>query len=86
MFAGWSDVKTASGVAAVFILVISIFGLLGNISSVGALPPDLPLYIGAVMLGAVVGTTLGIRLPTNVILKALGLVLVVAGCKLIGVY
>lgn len=86
MFAGWSDVKTASGVAAVFILVISIFGLLGNISSVGALPPHLPLYIGAVMLGAVVGTTFGIKLPTNVILKALGLVLIVAGCKLIGVY
>ena len=86
MFAGWSNVKTASGVAAVFILVISIFGLLGNISSVNALPPDLPLYIGAVMLGAVVGTTLGIKLPTTMILKALGLVLVVAGCKLIGVY
>ncbi|WP_375276303.1 sulfite exporter TauE/SafE family protein [Methylorubrum thiocyanatum] len=86
MFAGWSDVKTASGVAAVFILVISIFGLLGNLASVGALPSDLPIYIGAVMLGALVGTTLGIRLPTNVILKALGLVLVVAGFKLIGVY
>lgn len=86
MFVGWLDVKTASGVAAVFILVISIVGLLGNISSVGALPPDLPLHIGVVMLGALVGTTLGIKLPTNVILKALGLVLVVAGCKLIGVY
>jgi uncharacterized membrane protein YfcA len=86
MFAGWSDVKAASGVAAAFILVISAFGLLGNVASVGALPSDLPLYIAAVMLGAVVGTTLGIRLPTNVILKALGFVLVVAGCKLIGVY
>ena len=86
MFAGWSDVKTASGVAAVFILVISIFGLLGNISSVGSLPADLPLYIGAVMLGAGIDTTLGIRLPMNVILKALGVVLFVAGCKLIGVY
>lgn len=86
LFAGWSDVRTASGVAAVFILVISIAGLLGNIASVGALPPELPIYMAAVMLGALVGTTLGIKLSTPVILKALGVVLLVAGCKLIGVY
>lgn len=49
MFAGWSDLKSASGVAAAFILVISAFGLLGNIASVGALPSDLPVYVGAVM-------------------------------------
>lgn len=86
MFAGWSDVKAVSGVAAAFILAVSAVGLFGNISSVGALSLDRSLYIGAVMLSAFVGTMLVIKLPTKVILKTLGFVLVVAGCKLIGVY
>jgi uncharacterized protein len=86
LFLGWSATKPASGVAAVFILCNSIAGLLGNIAIVKALPSDLPFYAVAVVLGAIVGTTLGIRWRTPIILKALGAVLVVAGLKLIGVY
>ncbi|MGQ0674613.1 MAG: sulfite exporter TauE/SafE family protein [Rhodospirillales bacterium] len=86
LFLGWSATKPASGVAIVFILCNSIAGLLGNIAIVKALPPDLPIYAGAVLLGAVVGTTLGIRFAAPMILKALGLVLAIAGFKLIGVY
>jgi uncharacterized protein len=86
LFMGWSETRTASGVAAVFILCNSIAGLLGNLASVQSLPPDLPLYAGAVVLGGVVGTTLGIKLATPAILKALGLVLVIAGLKMLGVY
>jgi hypothetical protein len=52
LFLGWSAAKTASGVAAVFILCNSIAGLLGNIAIVKALPADLPLYAVAVLLGA----------------------------------
>lgn len=43
-------------------------------------------FAGAVLLGAPVGTTLGLKLPTEGFLKALGLVLAVARLKLIGVY
>jgi hypothetical protein len=87
LFMRWSDPKTASGVAAVFILCISTAGLLGNISSVQSLPPNLALYAGAVLLGALVGTTLGIsRFAPSAVVKALGVVLVVAGFKMIGVY
>ena len=86
LFLGWSATRPASGVAAVFILCNSIAGLLGNLAIVKALPPNLPIYAAAVLLGAVVGTTFGIRFPTSMILKALGLVLVIAGLKLIGVY
>jgi hypothetical protein len=40
-----------------------------------------------VLLGAAIGTTLGIsKLAQQGVLKALGAVLVVAGLKLIGVY
>jgi len=83
LFLGWSATRTASGIVAVFVLSNSIAGLAGNFAIVKALPPNLPLYAGAVLLGALVGTTLGIRLPITAILKALGLVLVVAGIKLI---
>jgi uncharacterized protein len=87
LFVAWSETRTASGVTAVFILCNSIAGLLGNYASVQQLPPELPLFVGAGLLGAVVGTTLGIsKLAQNGILKALGVVLVIAGLKLIGVY
>lgn len=86
LFAGWSATKPASGVAIVFILCNSLAGLAGNIAIVKALPPDLPIYAAAVLLGAIVGTTVGIRFSSPMILKALGLVLIIAGLKLIGVY
>jgi uncharacterized membrane protein YfcA len=86
LFAGWSDTRMASGVAAVFILCNSTAGLLGNIAIVKALPADLPIYAIAVLAGAIIGTILGIKFAIPVILKALGAVLIIAGCKLIGVY
>ncbi len=86
LFSGWSATRTASGVAAVFILCNSTAGLLGNVTILRALPPDLPLYATAVFLGAIIGTAFGIRLAIPVILKALGVVLIIAGFKLIGVY
>ncbi len=86
LFLGWSNPKTASGVAAAFILSNSIAGLGGNIASVQALPSSLPLYAGSVLAGALVGTTLGIRFNNTAVLKALGLVLIVAGFKLFDVF
>ena len=79
LFLGWSNPKVASGVAAVFILCNSAAGLSGNFASVQALPATLPLFAGSVLAGALVGTTLGIRFNATLILKALGLVLIVAG-------
>lgn len=86
LFLGWSETRSASGVAAVFILCNSIAGLLGNVAIVKALPPDLWVYAIAVALGALLGTTLGIQWRPPMILKALSVVLVIAGLKLIGVY
>jgi uncharacterized membrane protein YfcA len=86
LFVGWSDPRVASGVAAVFILCNSIAGLLGNVALVKSLPSDLPIYAVAVLAGAIIGTTFGIKFAAPMILKALGAVLIIAGCKLIGVY
>lgn len=86
LFLGWSEPRRAAGAAAVFILLNSIAGLLGNLGSVDQLPAQLPLFAVAALLGALIGTTLAIRLPVKQLLRALGLVLIVAGAKMIGVY
>lgn len=83
---GWSDTRSASGVAAVFILCNSIAGLAGNLTILQSLPADLPIYACAVALGAILGTTLGIHWRPALILRVLGLVLGIAGAKMIGVY
>lgn len=83
---GWSPVKTSSGVVAIFIFANSAAGLLGNFSSVQDLPPQLPLFGAAALIGGGLGTGFGIRLDAKVIARILGIVLVIAGAKMIGVY
>ncbi|WVN42581.1 sulfite exporter TauE/SafE family protein [beta proteobacterium MWH-UniP1] len=83
LFAGWTRVKGASGTAAIFIFFNSLFGLLGNISSVSQLPAVLPLYVAFVLLGAFIGTRFGIHYFAHVgVKRALGVVLLIAGLKL----
>jgi uncharacterized protein len=84
LFMAWGETRAVSGVAAVFILCNSIAALLGNLTSVGSLPPELPYYAVAVLAGAAVGSQLGaIKLPREMILRALGVVLTIAGIKLV---
>jgi len=81
---GWEDARRTSGVAAGFILINSAAGLAGNWASLGRLPPELPWLIGAVAAGAVLGTWLGVgRLPKPRLLQGLGIVLLIAGAKLV---
>jgi uncharacterized membrane protein YfcA len=71
-------------VAAAFILANSLAGLAGNWSSVGALPAELPYFLGAALLGGLLGSHFGVaRLAPRQILTALALVLLVAGAKLL---
>lgn len=84
LFFGWSQTRNSLGTASIFILINSISGLLGNLSSIHHLPQALPLYLLAVFIGAVIGTAIGTRhasVPT--IRKLLGIVLLIAGAKLI---
>lgn len=83
LFLGWTSVKGASGTASAFIFVNSVSGLMGNISSVAALPPTLPLFAIAVLIGAFIGTRFGIQYFSHVgVRRALGVVLLIAGGKL----
>jgi uncharacterized membrane protein YfcA len=80
----WEEPRHTSGVAAAFIFINSAAGLAGNIASVGELPHELPVLLAAVATGALVGTWLGVdRLPRPWLLRALGLVLTIAGAKLL---
>jgi uncharacterized protein len=84
LFFGWEEPRKASGVAALFILSNSMAGLLGNVKNIGQLPSELPWFVVAVLIGALVGTTMGIsKLPTKRLLQALGLVMLVASSKLV---
>ncbi len=84
IFFGWEDARKTSGIAAAFIVVNSAAGLTGNISSIRELPSELPILAGAVLVGAIVGSWLGVsRLPRHRLLQALAAVLVVAALKLL---
>ena len=79
---GWNHVKQASGTVAAFIFVNSVAGLLGNYRSTSELPDTLPLFLGAVIIGSLIGTRLGIsRFSAVGVKRALGLVLIIAGLK-----
>jgi uncharacterized protein len=87
IFTGWSDVRKASGITSVFILCNSLAGLAGNYASIGAIGYQTWLYGGAVLIGAFIGTHLGISaFAKTAILRALGVVLLIASAKLIGIY
>lgn len=80
----WSETKTAAGVSALFILVNSISGLLGNFAQVEKLPPGVLIWIAAAVVGGIVGSTLGSKKFDSLMLRrVLALVLAFAGFKLI---
>lgn len=84
LFANWAETRKASGMAAPFILGNSIAGLAGNFSRLASLPTTLPIWIVAVVAGAVIGSEIGNRRGRIVQLRAaLSVVLVIAGLKLI---
>ncbi len=84
IFLRWSRTKTASSISALFILVNSISGILGNVASTKQLPlVALPLAIAAIG-GGFVGSYFGSRKFSPEIIKTLlGMVLTIAGYKLI---
>lgn len=80
----WARTKEAAATSALFILVNSVAGLLGNVSGARTLPTlVLPMAVAAVIGGAV-GSHFGShRFPPAMIKRLLAAVLVIAGLKLI---
>jgi uncharacterized protein len=80
---GWAPPKPTAGVSAAFILVNSIAGLLGHLSSVKSLPSAVPMWAIAAVMGGYLGAEYGSKRLGNVTLKRLlAIVLVIAGLKM----
>ena len=84
VLAGWTGTREAAGLSGAFILVNSIAGLAGLLGSGAPLPPELPLWIGAVAAGGLIGSSLGAaRYSILTLRRALAFVLVLAAAKLV---
>ncbi|MCK6457962.1 MAG: sulfite exporter TauE/SafE family protein [Phycisphaerae bacterium] len=82
---GWAETRVVCGISAAFIVVNSLAGLVGVwTSGAPAMPPAALVWAIAVVVGGVVGTSLGTRvLSITALRRWLGVVLVVAGAKLL---
>ena len=84
LFMRWARAKTAAAVSALFILVNSISGLLGNFSSTRTFPSFALFLAGAAVIGGGAGSYLGShRFDHAAIKRMLAVVLLIAGLKLI---
>jgi uncharacterized membrane protein YfcA len=81
---GWAGPKATAGISAPFIMINSMAGLMGGSLVAHDLPEALPLLAGSALLGALIGTWLGIRkLSTRALLITLAVVMALAAIKLI---
>lgn len=81
---GWAGAKRTAAVSVWFILVNSAAGLLGHLASLQRVPADVAAWAPTVLVGGLVGSTLGSRfLPGPAIRRLLAVVLVLAGAKLL---
>lgn len=80
----WARTKTTAAVSAVFILVNSVSGLLGNFSSTRNFPSFALILAAAAIAGGSAGSYFGSHRFNHVVIKRLlAVVLLIAGIKLI---
>jgi hypothetical protein len=81
---GWATIREQAGIAAAFILVNSAAALAGVLTSFGAFPPAVYAWGLAAVAGGLIGTELGSRrLGLTTLRRLLGVVLIIAGLKLL---
>jgi len=81
---GWARTKTASAVSALFILVNSVSGLVGNFSATKSFPTFAWSFVATALVCGAAGSYLGSRRYSPVIIKRLlSVVLIIAGLKLV---
>ena len=84
LFAHWMPTREASGTSVAFVWINSLTGLAGLLHSGQALPSMLPLWLGVVAVGALIGTQMGLKwLPVRGLRYALVVVLLIASGKLL---
>ena len=81
---GWEEPRRTAGASAPFILVNSIAGLAGHLTSVQFVPPAIAVWAVAAISGGLLGAAYGSRkLATRTLQRLLAAVLLTAGLKLI---
>src|SRR5439155_25426951 len=86
---GWAEVRKTAGVSAAFILINSIAGLMGQMyhdrwQTLRSVPEGILWWVSAAVLGGLIGSELGARRLTPLMMRRLlAAVLVVAGLKLL---
>ena len=84
VFFRWAPIKVISGIAAGFILVNSVSGILGVLTTNTQVHHDLPLLAIVVIIGGFIGAEYGSKhLGNKSIQRLLALVLLIAGIKMI---
>ncbi len=84
ILSGWEEPRRTSGAAAVFILVNSVLGLLGQLASLPSLPRQAPLLAMMAVAGGLVGSWLGVnRLRPLALRRVHAVVLLTSGAKLL---
>ncbi len=84
LYMGWAGTKQTAAVSAAFILMNSISGLAGHLSSMESLPSEIYVWGLAALLGGIIGSGLGSRKFTNaMIYNLLAVILVIAGIKFV---
>jgi uncharacterized protein len=80
----WAGLRRTAAVAAAFILLNSISGLTGYLHQGGAFPDHIAFWSVAVVSGGFIGSTLGAtKFNSSVLRVLLGVMLVMAGMKLV---
>lgn len=78
----WANVRQTAGLAVCFVLANSIAGLAGNLVTMNGLPAFAGVWAFAVLLGALVGTRLGLQIaPIRILVWLLALVVFIAAVK-----
>ena len=81
---GWATTKETLGISALFILVNSIAGLAGHLSSLSRLPTVTPWLAGAAFVGGAIGSGIASKwLVPHWLRKILVIVLLIATAKLL---
>ncbi|NPA35023.1 MAG: sulfite exporter TauE/SafE family protein [Chlorobi bacterium] len=84
LLAGWTDARQTAALSAPFIFVNSTGGLSVLLLKGSGFVPEMPWLVIAVILGGFIGAYSGsFRLPESWVRTALGVVLLIAGLKLI---
>lgn len=83
LFLRWTDMRTSAAIAAAFILVNSIAGLVGHATVATSWPAVLPMLVVVAFMGGLIGSELAVRRAAPVRLRnLLGVVLIIAGVKM----